>query len=65
MEPVTTGQIYWGAIPFVLIQCIAVALVIAFPALVMHYKGSGPQVDPAKVNIDIPPPELPPPLDLR
>jgi hypothetical protein len=31
----------------------------------MHYKGSGPQVDPAKVNIDIPAPELPPPLDLR
>jgi TRAP-type mannitol/chloroaromatic compound transport system permease large subunit len=65
MEPVTTGQIYWGAIPFVLIQCIAVALVVAFPSLVMHYKGSGPQVDPAKVNIDIPLPELLPPLDLR
>ena len=41
MEPVTTGQIYWGAVPFVVIQCIAVALVIAFPALVMHYKGDG------------------------
>src|SRR5215217_3706330 len=32
-EPVTTGQIYWGAVPFVIIQCIGVALVIAFPAL--------------------------------
>jgi TRAP-type mannitol/chloroaromatic compound transport system permease large subunit len=32
MEPVTTGQIYWGAVPFVVIQCIMVALVIAFPA---------------------------------
>ena len=31
-EPVTTGQIYWGAVPFVIIQCIMVALVIAFPA---------------------------------
>ena len=41
MAPVTTGQIYWGAVPFVVIQCIAVALVIAFPALVMHYKGEG------------------------
>ena len=41
MEPVTTGQIYWGAMPFVVIQCIVVALVIAFPALVMHYKGTG------------------------
>ena len=41
MEPVTTGQIYWGAVPFVVIQCIVVALVIAFPAMVMHYKGTG------------------------
>ena len=32
MEPVTTGQIYWGAVPFVVIQCIMVALVIAVPA---------------------------------
>jgi tripartite ATP-independent transporter DctM subunit len=35
-EPVTTGQIYWGAVPFVVIQIIMVALVIAFPQLVGH-----------------------------
>jgi TRAP-type mannitol/chloroaromatic compound transport system permease large subunit len=64
MAPVTTGQIYWGAVPFVLIQCLAVALVIAFPALVMHYKGTAPQVDPSKIQIDIPQPDMPPPLDL-
>ena len=64
MEPVTTGQIYWGAVPFVLIQCIAVAIVIAFPALVMHYKGTGPTIDPSKIQIDIPQPDMPPPLDL-
>ena len=29
--PVTTGQIYWGAVPFVVIQVIMVAIVIAFP----------------------------------
>jgi TRAP-type mannitol/chloroaromatic compound transport system permease large subunit len=33
-EPVTTGQIYWGAIPFVLIQIIMVTLLIFFPQLV-------------------------------
>ncbi|MCX7164907.1 MAG: TRAP transporter large permease subunit [Rhodocyclales bacterium] len=33
-DPVTTGQIYWGAIPFVVIQIIMVGLVIAFPQLV-------------------------------
>jgi tripartite ATP-independent transporter DctM subunit len=63
-EPVTTGQIYWGSVPFVLIQCVAVGLVIAFPALVMHYKGTGPKIDPSKIQIDIPQPDMPPPLDL-
>jgi TRAP-type mannitol/chloroaromatic compound transport system permease large subunit len=63
-EPVTTGQIYWGAVPFVIIQCIGVALVIAFPALVMHYKATGPQIDPSKVKIELEAlPDLPP-LDL-
>jgi len=65
MAGVTTGQIYWGAVPFVVIQVIAVGMVIAFPAMVMHYKGTGPQVDPSKVNIDIQLPDMPPPLDLR
>ncbi len=54
MEPVTTGQIYWGAVPFVVIQCIMVGLVIAFPRMVMHYKDSGPVVDPSKIEIKIP-----------
>jgi len=59
--PVTTGQIYWGAVPFVAIQCVAVALVIAFPAMVMHYKGTGATIDPSKVKIEIPQIDLPPP----
>jgi tripartite ATP-independent transporter DctM subunit len=44
-EPVTTGQIYWGAVPFVVIQCIMVALVLMFPQMVMHYKKSGVQLN--------------------
>ncbi len=32
--PVTTGQIYWGAVPFVVIQVIMVGIVIVFPGLV-------------------------------
>ena len=35
---VTTGQIYWGAVPFVLIQIVMIGLVIAFPQMVMVYK---------------------------
>ncbi len=34
IAPVTTGQIYWGAVPFVVIQVIMVGLVIAFPGMV-------------------------------
>src|SRR5439155_13919395 len=61
MPPVTTGEIYWGAVPFVLIQCLAVALVIGFPALVMHYKGAAGQIDPSKIQIEIPQLDMPPP----
>jgi tripartite ATP-independent transporter DctM subunit len=50
MEPVTTGQIYWGAIPFVIIQLIMVAIVVIFPNIVMHYKAAGPVADPAAVQ---------------
>ncbi|MCA1458456.1 TRAP transporter large permease subunit [Bradyrhizobium sp. BRP22] len=60
MEPVTTGQIYWGAVPFVVIQIIMVGLVIMFPAMVMHYKGAASTVDPNSVKIEIPQIELPP-----
>ena len=52
--PITTGQIYWGAVPFVVIQMIMVGIVIAFPGLVTgnleHTK-----VDPSSVEIVIPP----------
>jgi TRAP-type mannitol/chloroaromatic compound transport system permease large subunit len=50
MEPVTTGQIYWGAVPFVVIQCIMVAMVVAFPQMVMHYKASAVQLDQKAID---------------
>ncbi|MFA6267434.1 MAG: TRAP transporter large permease subunit [Pseudolabrys sp.] len=59
MEPVTTGQIYWGAVPFVVIQVIMVALVITFPAMVMHYKKGQSTVDPNTVKIDVPQLDMP------
>jgi GntP family gluconate:H+ symporter len=34
IAPVTTGQIYWGAVPFVVIQVLMVGILIAFPQLV-------------------------------
>jgi TRAP-type mannitol/chloroaromatic compound transport system permease large subunit len=46
--PVTTGQIYWGAVPFVIIQLVMVGLVIAFPQMVMVYKDDQPKVVPGR-----------------
>ncbi|SAH97420.1 C4 dicarboxylate tripartite ATP-independent periplasmic (TRAP) transporter%2C permease [Bordetella ansorpii] len=54
IEPVTTGQIYWGSVPFIVIQLAMVAAVMAFPGLVMHYKGDAPEVDATKIKIEVP-----------
>ncbi|MBP2238372.1 TRAP-type mannitol/chloroaromatic compound transport system permease large subunit [Sinorhizobium kostiense] len=54
MQPVSTGQIYWGAVPFVGIQIIMVALTLMFPQMVMHYKGAGADVDPSTIKIEVP-----------
>ena len=43
MPAVTTGQIYWGAVPYVVIQLIMVGLLIAFPGLVRHDAPPAPQ----------------------
>ena len=54
---VTTGQIYWGAVPFVCIQLIMVAIVIAFPGLVTSALGDLKPVDVEKIQIELPPSE--------
>ncbi|MGV2906274.1 TRAP transporter large permease [Achromobacter sp. AGC25] len=53
IEPVTTGQIYRGSIPFIVIQLAMVAAVMAFPGLVMHYKSDAAEVDASKVKIEV------------
>ncbi|MDH2236664.1 TRAP transporter large permease subunit [Pigmentiphaga sp. GD03639] len=50
---VTTGQIYWGSIPFIVIQLLMVAVVMLMPGLVMHYKGDQAAVDPGSVKIEV------------
>ncbi|MBU4612388.1 TRAP transporter large permease subunit [Achromobacter sp. GG226] len=50
---VTTGQIYWGSVPFICIQLCMVALVMLFPRMVTHYKDDMSTVDPDTVQIDI------------
>jgi len=51
---VTTGQIYWGAVPFVLIQIVMVGLVIAFPQMVMVYKSGEKKIDIKSIQIIVP-----------
>jgi TRAP-type mannitol/chloroaromatic compound transport system permease large subunit len=60
---ITTGQIYWGAVPFVVIQLLAVISVIMFPGMVMHYKAGLSTIDPNKVQIEVPQIDIPP-MDL-
>lgn len=52
IAPVTTGQIYRGAIPFLAIQLLVLGLTIAFPQLVLHYKT--PKVQVKNTDIIIP-----------
>jgi len=56
---ITTGQIYWGAVPFVGIQILMVALVLMFPGMVTHFLDKGPKLDPAAVmqQLDVPSPD--------
>ncbi|HSD38311.1 MAG TPA: TRAP transporter large permease subunit [Rhodocyclaceae bacterium] len=50
---IRTTDIYWGAVPFVLIQIIMVCLVIAFPQLVNVGLDKTQEVDVDKVEINI------------
>jgi tripartite ATP-independent transporter DctM subunit len=51
---VKTTDIYWGAVPFVLIQVVMVGLVIVFPQLVTAGLDKQQKIDVDKVQIDIP-----------
>ena len=49
---VTTGQIYWGSVPFVLIQIVMVGLIIAFPNLVSGGLAKKAETDISNVKIE-------------
>jgi TRAP-type mannitol/chloroaromatic compound transport system permease large subunit len=54
LAPVTTAQIYWGSVPFVLIQLAMVAALIAFPGMVLASLDTGPKIDINKIQIEVP-----------
>jgi TRAP-type mannitol/chloroaromatic compound transport system permease large subunit len=53
IQPVTTMQIYWGAVPFVLIQVVMVGLIIAFPGIVSSGLDKQDAVDMDKVRLQM------------
>ena len=53
-KEVKSSDIYWGAIPWVVLQLIMVAIVIFWPGLVTAFLDKPSDVDPATVRIEIP-----------
>jgi len=53
VAPVTTMQIYWGAVPFVLIQIVMVGLIIGFPGIVSGGLDKVEAVDLEKVRLQM------------
>ena len=61
-KEVKSTDIYWGAIPWVLLQLIMVAIVIALPQSVTFFLDKPHGIDPSKVKIEI---QAPPSEDAR
>ncbi len=59
-QEVKSSDIYWGAMPWIGLQAIMVALVIAFPVVVTGLLDKPLDVDLDKVKIEVPQIELPP-----
>jgi len=51
---VKSSAIYWGAIPWVVLQLIMAAIVIFWPGLVTAFLDKASTVDPSKIEIQIP-----------
>src|SRR5207245_1903904 len=57
---VKSSDIYWGAVPWIGLQLLMVAIVIAFPVSVTGLLDKPLDVDLSKVKIEVPQIELPP-----
>lgn len=58
-KQVLTKDIYLGAIPWLFLQLLLVAIVIIWPESVTYWLPGGTGVDPASVTIDVPLPDIP------
>jgi TRAP-type mannitol/chloroaromatic compound transport system permease large subunit len=60
---VKSTEIYWGAIPWVVLQVILVVILIFWPQSVTYWIDRGPKADPSQIRLDIP--DLPPLPDIE
>jgi tripartite ATP-independent transporter DctM subunit len=58
-KEVRSADIYWGAIPWVGLQLVLVAIVIFWPESVTYWLEKGSGVDPSTVRIEVPLPDMP------
>ena len=56
-KEIKSSEIYWGAIPWVVLQIIMVGIVIAWPGLVTAFLDKASDVDATKIQILIPTPD--------
>jgi tripartite ATP-independent transporter DctM subunit len=56
---VRSSDIYWGAVPWVLMQLTLVATLIVWPGLVTGFLSKDAQSDPSAIETQIPMPEVP------
>lgn len=59
MPRIRTAQIYRGVVPFLMLQLIMVALVVAFPEMVTHYDDNAVLIDDATIDDQLKNLELP------
>ncbi|MGL4489289.1 MAG: TRAP transporter large permease [Rhizobiaceae bacterium] len=53
-KEIKSSDIYWGAVPWVVLQLILVGLLIAFPEMVTYFLDKGTGVDPNTIEIIVP-----------
>ena len=53
IKRVTTGDIYWGSVPFIMIQIAMVAAVLVFPGMVTHYKAGEVLLDASEIQFGV------------
>ena len=51
---IKSSEIYWGALPWLGLQIILVAVLIFWPEMVTYWLDTGPTVDPNSIQIDMP-----------